>query len=302
MATTRVGFIGLGIMGRSMARNILGRGFPLLVYNRTAGRTADLAALGATVAKSPRAVAEQADVTCMCVTGPADVLALVTGPDGVAAGARPGSLFVDLSTIGPAMARQVAELLAAHGVAALDAPVTGGDTGAAAGTLTIMVGGDEAAFARARPVLEAMGTHIFHLGPAGAGQAAKVVANLIGGINLAAAAEGLALGRRFGLDPAGFLAVLEESSARSASLSLLGQRLATGNDRPGFSVANRHKDLALAMDMAEQVGLPLPVSALVTQLFAAVRGQGLADRDQTVYHRLLEHWITAPDNGQPRPA
>ena len=197
-----VGFIGLGLMGGPMAKNILNSGFPLTVYNRTRARTAALAEAGAAVADTPGALAAQVDFVCSCVTGPADVAEVYLGDDGVVANARPGAVLIEMSTIDPGTHRQIAEAAAARGVDYLDAPVSGGVTGAEAGTLAIMTGGAPAVFERARPVLDAMGENVVLMGPVGSGAVAKLINNMMAAITNAGVAEGMVIGAKCGLDAA----------------------------------------------------------------------------------------------------
>lgn len=286
-ARPRVGFIGLGIMGRHMARNLMRAGFPLHVWNRTRAKAEALAAEGALIAGSPAELASQVDVVCTCVTGPDDLLAVVSGPEGVARGARAGLLHVDLTTATAEAAQAAARALAEAGAAFVDAPVTGGETGARDATLTIMVGGAPDDVARARPVLAALGSRIVHMGPVGAGQTTKLVANMIGGVALLGACEGIAMGLRAGLDLDRMLEVFENSSARSASLSLVAERVRTGRFEPGFSVKNRYKDFVLALEAGLRLGVVLPGAAVATQLFAAAMARGFAERDQAALYHVI---------------
>lgn len=274
MTIERVGFIGLGIMGGPMAANLLKAGFALTVWNRTAAKAEPLAAMGARVADSPAGVAADSDVTFTCVTASADVEAVVLGPGGVAEGARPGSIFIDCSTVAPATARRLHAALAERGVAALDAPVSGGDVGARAGTLAVMVGGDAATFERALPVLRAIGTTIVHVGPPGAGQVVKLCNQVAGGLNLLAMAEAVSLCRRSGVDPAKMLEVVSAGAAGSWMLQHLGPRAIAGDFAPGFMVDLMQKDLGLVLEEAHATHTPLPGSALVRQLFEMLQARG----------------------------
>ena len=220
--TLRVGFVGLGIMGAPMANNILSAGFPLTVWNRTPARAEPLAAAGAKVAASPAEVAAASDVTISCVTDSPDVEAVALGPGGIAEGAKAGSIYIDCSTIAPEVARRVAAVLGEKGVAMLDAPVSGGDVGAKAGTLAIMVGGEADAFERALPVLQAMGKTIVHVGPSGAGQVVKLCNQVAGALNLLAMSEAISLARRSGVSPEKMLEVVSAGAAGSWMLSNLG--------------------------------------------------------------------------------
>jgi 3-hydroxyisobutyrate dehydrogenase len=270
----RVGFVGLGILGAPMAANILKAGFPLPVWNRTASRAEPLARAGATVARSPEDVARASDVVVSCVTDSPDVEAVALGPDGILAGASAGSIYVDCSTISPAVARRVGAACAERGVSMLDAPVSGGDVGAKAGTLAIMVGGEAAAFERALRVLQAMGKTVVHVGPAGAGQVVKLCNQIAGGLHLLAMSEALALARRSGVDPNKMLEVVSAGAAGSWMLSNLAPRAVRGDFAPGFMVELQQKDLRLVLEQAAGTGAVLPGTALVHQLFRMLEAQG----------------------------
>jgi len=274
MTIRRVGFIGLGIMGGPMAAHLLAAGYELTAWNRTAAKAEPLAAAGARVAGSPAEVAAASEVTFTCVTASADVEAVVLGPGGVIEGATPGSIVVDCSTIAPATARKVHARLAERGVAMLDAPVSGGDVGAKAGTLAIMVGGDAETFERALPVLRAIGKTIVHVGPPGAGQVVKLCNQVAGGLNLLAMAEAISLCRRSGVDPAKMLEVVSAGAAGSWMLQHLGPRAVAGDFAPGFMVDLMQKDLGLVLEAAHETHTPLPGSALVRQLFEMLQARG----------------------------
>jgi len=270
----KVGFIGLGIMGEAMARNILKAGFELTVWNRTPGKGDALVAEGARRGLSPAAVAAASDVTVSCVTDSPDVRAVALGPAGVSEGAAPGSCYVDCSTISPSVAREVAATLEVRGVGMLDAPVSGGDVGARAGTLAIMVGGPDDVFERCLPVLQAMGQTIVHVGPAGAGQVVKLCNQVAGGLNLLAMAEAIALARRAGADPAKMIEVVGAGAAGSWMLSNLAPRALRGDFAPGFMVELMQKDLRLALDAAGETQTPLPGTALVREILRIIEARG----------------------------
>lgn len=270
----RVGFIGLGIMGAPMARNLLKAGFEVTVWNRTAARCEPLAAAGARVAESPSAVAQTSEVTVSCVTNSSDVEEVVLGPAGIIEGAIPGHVHIDCSTISPDVTRRIAGRLAEKQVAMLDAPVSGGDIGAKAGTLAIMVGGEGAVFERCLPVLQAMGKTIVHCGPSGAGQVVKLCNQAAGGLNLLAMAEAIALARRAGVDPTKMLEVVSAGAAGSWMLSNLGPRAVAGDFAPGFMVELMQKDLRLVLEAAAATHTPLPGTALVNQLYAGIEAEG----------------------------
>jgi len=274
MAVERVGFIGLGIMGAPMAANLLKAGFQVTVWNRSPSRTKPLVDSGAKGADSPAAVAAASEVTLSCVTNSADVEEVACGPQGVIHGAHRGSTYIDCSTIAPETARNVARELSARGVDMLDAPVSGGDVGAKAGTLAIMVGGEAPVFERCLPVLQAMGKTIVHVGPNGAGQVVKLCNQVACGLNLLAAAEAINLSRRAGVDPAKMLEVVGAGAAASWMLSNLAPRAVNGDYAPGFMVDLMQKDLRLVLDAANDSHTPLPGTALVSQLFQSIQAEG----------------------------
>ena len=283
----RVGFVGLGTMGGAMAANVAHAGFEVTAWNRTPGRAAELADLGVTLASTAAAAAAQADVIVTIVSDTPDVEAVLFGPDGVASGARPGSLVVDMSTISPSATRGFAARLAAQGVAMLDAPVSGGSEGARKGTLSIFVGGDAADLERARPVLAAMGTTITHLGPIGAGQAAKAVNQVILAGAYLGVAEGIVLAMKAGLDVEALVAALSGGAAQSWVLANRSGRM-LANDYPlGFKVALHRKDLAIALEMARETGTALPVTAIVENLEAALVKRGHGGDDVSAVARTI---------------
>ena len=284
--TLRVGFIGLGIMGGPMAQNILKAGFPLTVHNRTAARAEALRAVGAAVALSPAEVARASDVCLSCVSDTPDVLDVVLdGRRGIIAGAHPGLVAVDCSTVAPAAARRCHDALAARSAGFLDAPVSGGEVGAKQATLSIMVGGAKTDFERAMPVLSAMGKTITHCGGPGAGYLVKLCNQILGGLHLIAAAEALALAAAAEIDPAAMLQAVTSGAANSWILSNLGPKMMAGDDRPGFMIDYQLKDLRIAHDAAHELGVPLPGAALAETLFRAASAQGHGrDGTQAIYH------------------
>jgi len=281
----RIGYVGLGIMGRGMVGNLLKAGHAVVVYNRTAERMQPLVERGATAASSPAQVVAEADITGVCVTDDAAVEAVFGGSDGLLAGLRAGGVVVDHSTISPQQTLRAARAASERGAEWLDAPVTGGDKGAAAGTLTIMVGGSAEGFARIHPYLQAIGKTLVHVGGSGQGQLVKLVNNFIGGIALVGAAEGLLIGLRGGVPLQTMMQVLSAGSADSVSLRLLAERLQSGEQRPGFSLANRLKDMDLALAAARALGACLPVGAVTAELFRERAAAGERDLDQTVVMR-----------------
>ena len=266
----RVGFIGLGIMGRPMAKNLLKAGFQVVAYNRSPGPRAELAEAGATIAGSPREAASGADAVITIVNDSPDVEQVILGPDGVAEGAAPGTVVVDMSTISPEVTRRIGATLAERGVRMLDAPVSGGDTGAIAGTLSIMVGGEAADVARAMPLFEAMGKRIVHCGPLGAGQTVKLCNQIVVTLVNLSVCEALVFAQRNGVDPAKMIEAVGAGAGASWQLSNLGPRMLRRDFAPGFKVKLQRKDLRLALGNAGQQNMALPGLALVSQLFAAV--------------------------------
>ena len=270
----RVGVIGLGIMGAPMARNLLRAGHEVVVRGRSRGRIEPLIALGAREAASPAAVARAVEVVVTSLPDGPDVEQVVTGREGVLAGASAGLLVIDTSTIAPDVARALAERAAASGVDFLDAPVSGGQQGAIDGTLSIMVGGAADAVTRARPVLDAIGRKVTYMGGPGKGQMTKLVNQVVGVTTLAAVAEGLLLAARAGLDPTAVIEAVGSGAAASWQLSNLGPRMQKGDFAPGFMVRLQQKDLRLALAAASSLDVPLPATAVVHQLLAMVEARG----------------------------
>lgn len=271
----QVGYIGLGIMGGAMAANLARAGYPLVVYNRTREKCGPLRELGATVADSPADLAaREPDVVCINVSDTPDVEEILFGDHGLASGARPGLIVIDHSTIRPDATQRFAARLEASSVALLDAPVSGGDVGARNATLTIMVGGDAQSFARVRPLLEAVGRSITHLGPSGMGQVCKACNQIAVSVNLLGACEALALARASGLDLAQMIEVLGGGAAASWQLANLGPKIATGDLAPGFMVDLVLKDLAIVADTARARRLPLACASLAESYFRAVAANG----------------------------
>ncbi len=277
----RIGFCGLGTMGRHMAGNLRRAGFEVTVWNRTPGRAGDLLASGCREAASPAELAGGVDIVVTCVSDTPDVEAVLFGPDGVASGIAAGGMVVDCSTISPEATRAFAARLAGLGVGWLDAPVSGGSEGAKNGTLTIMVGGAGADLERARPVLAAMGKTITHFGPAGSGQAVKAVNQVvISGVYLAVA-EGMVLAMKAGLDPEAVVAALGGGVAGSWILANRSAKM-VGNAYPlGFKTSLHLKDLGIALELARQLGVVLPVTGLAAQLEAGLVARGYGDEDMS---------------------
>jgi 3-hydroxyisobutyrate dehydrogenase len=284
----RVGFIGLGIMGRGMAANLLRAGFPLTVWNRTPERVEPLGAAGAAVAANPAELAATSDIVITCVSDTSDVEAVILGPQGVVHGIRPGSLVIDMSTISPQATRSIAAALAERNVDMLDAPVSGGSEGAAQGTLSIMVGGEAAALERAMPILQAMGQRITHVGPNGAGQTVKLVNQVLVVGNCLAMCEALLLAQAGGVDLARTLEAVSGGAAGSWMLSQRGPQILARDWRPGFTIALQQKDLRLVLEAADQQGAPLPGTALIFQLYRTLEAKGLSGDGNHALVKALE--------------
>lgn len=284
----RVGYIGLGLMGKSIARNIMKAGFPIVVHNRSRGAVDELVGEGATAASSPVEVARQVDVVFTNLPDSPDVEQVVLGKEGILEGAHEGLVYVDNSTIKPETARAVAERLAEKGVMALDAPVSGGDIGARNGTLTIMVGGDEAALQKVMPVFEAMGKKITHIGEAGSGQIAKAANQIMVAAQMVAMGELLIFAQKAGADPRKVVEAIKGGAAQCWSLDVKPPRLFSGNRQPGFKARMQAKDLNIIMESARAFGVPLPSAAIHTQLFNAMVQQGLGDLDNSAVVAMIE--------------
>jgi 2-hydroxy-3-oxopropionate reductase len=289
----RVGYIGLGIMGKSMAHNALKAGFPLVVHNRSRAAVNELAAEGATPATTPAEVAAQVDVVFTILPDSPDVEAVALGPQGILEGAHPGLIFVDNSTIKPATARKVAEALGERGVAALDAPVSGGDIGARDGTLTIMVGGAAEVLERVRPVLEVMGKKITLVGGPGAGQIAKAANQIMGAAQMAAMGELLIFAQQAGADPRKVIEAIRGGAAQCWTLDVKPQRLFAGNRQPGFKARMQAKDLAIVLETAREYGVALPTTAVNSQLFNAMVANDLGDLDNSAVIEMIERLANA---------
>lgn len=282
----QIGFIGLGVMGVPMARNLIAAGHDLTVH-RVKERSQVLVDEGATAAATPSEVSRGAEVVILMLPDTPDVEQVLTADDGVLAGLKPGALVIDMSSISPVATRTLAEQVEAAGGAWVDAPVSGGEVGARDGSLTIFVGGTEQAVERAMPLLEVMGKTITHLGPAGAGQATKVVNQIIVGLTIEAVAEGLALAEASGIDPAAVRKALSGGFASSRILEMHGKRMIERTFDPGFRVRLHRKDLGLALTAAEHHGTEVPgVRAVAAQMDAAI-ARDWSDLDHSVLFRLL---------------
>lgn len=289
MATQRVGFIGLGIMGARMAASLRRAGFELSVFNRTRGRAETwVSEHGGRIAESPREAAEGADaIITMVVDGP-QVEAMLLGPDGAADGARDGALFIDMSTIAPAAARDMAQTLRERGHGFIDAPVTGSSPKAQDGTLTIMAGGSAEDMATARPLFEAMGEVIVHAGEVGQGQAVKVLSNAVSAINCATLAQALVVGRQEGVDLDALLEVMRSGSAASTMLELKAGPMLEHDFSPLFKLEHMLKDVRLCLDEARRAGAGFPFAGLAGELYSAGIGRGLGEQDFAAVLEVVE--------------
>lgn len=291
---TKVGLIGLGLMGRPMGQNLLKAGFSLTVWNRTESRADSLVAAGAKLAKSPADVAAAADVLITIVSDPPALEEVLWGKAGGAgqgsgalAALRPGSVYVDSSTVSPVLARKIAAACAAKDVAFLDAPVTGGTWGAEKGELVFMVGGDGQVLRDVEPVLSAMGKRWFHLGPNGAGQTIKLAMNLILALQVDALAEALALVTKAGIEGEKLVEVMQSSMARAAVLDVKAPLLLKGEYAPSFPLRLMHKDVGLALDLAKQAGVTLPAAAAAYGTYSSVKAAAKEDLD---YAAVMKFW------------
>jgi len=283
-----IGFIGLGIMGRPMARNLLKAGHSLVVHSRSQGPVDEIVKAGAKSGASPRDVAGRCDVLITMLPNSPDVELVALGKDGIVEGARPSLVFVDMSTISPIVSQKVGRALAAKGVKMLDAPVSGGEKGAIDAALSIMVGGDKPVFDAMLPIFQAMGKTITHLGPLGSGGFTKLANQIIVAVNLTALAEALTLAKKAGLDRELTLTALAGGLAGSKCLEQKRPNYLANAYKPGFKVDLHFKDLGLIMESARALGVPLPATAVVQELFNALRVKGRGGLDHSGVITLLE--------------
>ncbi len=271
---TRLGFIGLGIMGAPMAWRLMDARYPLAIHSRTKSKASRLMARGARFLDSPAAVAAESDIIFICVTDTPDVEAVIRGDDGIAVNARPGLILVDHSTISPTATRQLADELAKQGAYLIDAPVSGGDVGARNGTLSIMAGGDPAAYERVEPLLRILGNTLTYCGPSGTGQLTKLVNQILVSVTNLAVCEALTFAKKNGLNLEKTIAALSAGAAGSWQLANLGPRMIAGDFRPGFSINLQQKDLRLVLQSACESKASLPAASLAHQLFTAAQAAG----------------------------
>ncbi len=300
MTPETVGFVGLGIMGEPMARNLMAAGHKLIVHNRSRPKAENLAAEGATVAEGPREVAERSDAVVTMLPGPPEVESVFEEMLEVAGG---GTLLIDMSTSSPILARKLAADALEKGVGVLDAPVSGGDVGAKDGTLSIMVGGREEDFERARPLFEAMGGTVTHVGEAGAGQTVKACNQIVVALVIEAVSEALVLGERAGVEPAKILDVLSGGLAGNKVMEVKREKFLSRDFSPGGKSRFHLKDLGIALAAARESEVPLPVTAIVNEMFGTLVARGMGDRDHSALIALLDDWARPVEkgDGQARP-
>ncbi len=284
----RVGYIGLGLMGKSIARNILKAGFPVVVHNRSRAAVDELVAEGASAANSPKEVAEQVDVIFTNLPDSPDVEKVALGENGILAGARKGLIVVDNSTIKPASARMIADKLKEKGVFSLDAPVSGGDIGARNATLTIMVGGDSQALEKIMPVLQAMGKTITHVGEAGAGQVAKAANQIMVAAQMVAMGELLVFSKKAGVDPRKVVDAIKAGAAQCWALDIKPPRLFDGNRNPGFKSYMQLKDMNIVLDTAKEYDVPISGTEANTRLYQMMIDMGLGELDNSAVVGVIE--------------
>ncbi|MBV9334594.1 MAG: 2-hydroxy-3-oxopropionate reductase [Solirubrobacterales bacterium] len=286
----KIGWIGLGIMGGPMANNLLDAGHELVVNTRHRARAAEQERRGAQWAESPGRVAEDADTIITMLPDSPQVSEVMTGEQGILSTARDGTLVIDMSTISPVVTAQLAQAATEKGVGLVDAPVSGGDVGAKEGTLSIMAGGSEADFARAKPLLEVLGKTIVHVGAVGAGQVVKACNQIVVALSIEAVAEALVLGSKAGVDPARILDVLSGGLAANRVMQVRRENFLSHDFKPGFRIDLHHKDLGIALAAGREYGVPLPVTAIVDQMLQALRMRGHGSEDHSALLRLIEDW------------
>jgi 3-hydroxyisobutyrate dehydrogenase len=286
---TRIGWIGTGVMGRSMCQHLMDKGYAATVYNRSRDKAQPLLQAGAAWGQTPQAVAERSDVVFAIVGFPRDVREVFLGPQGALAGSKAGTILVDMTTSEPSLAQEIYQAARARGVSAIDAPVSGGDVGAKNAALSIMVGGDADAIDAVRPLLECMGKTVVHQGGAGAGQHTKMVNQVLIATNMIGVCEGLLYAYKAGLDPETVLKSVGGGAAASWSLNNLGPRIIARNFEPGFFVEHFLKDMGIALDEARRMNLALPGLALAKQLYVAVQAQGYGRKGTHALMLALEH-------------
>jgi 3-hydroxyisobutyrate dehydrogenase-like beta-hydroxyacid dehydrogenase len=287
----KIGFIGLGLMGRPMALNLVKAGHHVTVWNRTPSRAQELLAAGATLGKTPREVAATSEILISIVSDPPALESILWGSaeqrEGALEGLESGSIYIDSSTVSPSLVKKISAACQQRGVRFLDAPVTGGDWGAREGNLVFMIGGDAATLEEVAPVLGVLGKKWFHLGPNGAGQTVKLAMNAILALEVGAMAEALALVTRAGFSGEKLVEVMQASMARAGVLDVKSPLMLKGDYKPSFPLRLMHKDLGLALDLANQLGVPLPATAAAREVYSAVKGEAQEDLD---YSAVMRFW------------
>lgn len=286
----KVGFVGLGIMGKPMARNLMQAGYELVVHNRTTEKAEKLASKGATAAGSPREVAEESGIVVTMLPGPPEVEEVVAGEEGLLEGAKEGSLIVDMSTSSPVLARELVRAAREKGVGMLDAPVSGGDVGAEEGTLSIMVGGTEEDLERAKPLFDVLGATVVHVGESGAGQTVKACNQVVVALVIEAVSEALILGAKAGVKPVKLIEVLSGGLASNKVMEVKAKKFLEHEFEPGGRAATHLKDLRIALEAGREHGVPLPVTAMVEQMFGALTARGRGGWDHSALITVLEGW------------
>jgi|SRR5215204_147302 len=286
--TGKVGFVGLGIMGRPMARNLLAAGYELVVHNRSRGKVEGLAEEGASVADNPKEVAESCETVITMLSDSPQVEEVLAGENGVFEGVWEGALLVDMSTISPVVAKELAAEARERGASMLDAPVSGGEPGAEAGTLSIMVGGSVEDFDRAQPLFEVMGTTVVHVGDSGTGQVVKACNQIVVALTIEAVSEALVLGSKAGVDPAKVIEVLSGGMAGNKVMEVRGEKFLKHEFDPGFKLELHRKDLGIALAAGREYGVPLPVTGIVDQVLEALVAKGLGAKDHSAILTFIE--------------
>ena len=284
----KVGFIGLGIMGKPMAKNLIAAGYELTVYNRSPEKADELAGDGATVAENPKDAAARSDIIVTMLPDSPQVREVVAGENGILEGVKDGALIVDMSTISPVVTGELAAAVKEKGASMLDAPVSGGDVGAIEGTLSIMVGGDEGDFERAKPLFEVMGKTVTHVGPTGAGQVTKAANQIVVALTIEAVSEALVLGSKGGVAPEKILDVLGGGLAGNKVMEMKREKFLSHTFDPGFRSELHHKDLGIALAAGREYGVALPVTAIVDQMLLAMRKKGWGGEDHSALLRIIE--------------
>ncbi len=284
----KIGFIGLGIMGGPMAQNLMKAGYEVVLYNRTKEKAEEIAGDGAAVADSPKEVAESSGVVVTMLSDSPQVEEVVAGESGVLEGIEEGALLVDMSTISPVVTRELEEKVKERGASMLDAPVSGGDVGAQQGALSIMVGGSEEDFERARPLFEVLGNTLTHVGPIGAGQTAKAANQIVVALTIGAISEALVLGSKAGVAPEKILEALSGGLAGSNVMEAKKEKFLSRDFDSGFKVELHHKDLGIALAAGREYGVPLPITALVDQMLEALVAKGLGGKDHSAMLAFIE--------------